>query len=182
MNVDISCRSGKYCYKPVMHKTCCPQYTIRCTANDLTLNKSHKRVIKRFNRYLNTNIPDVLSQQKPDTLSAEGVDMADVPAEMLTARADSGEVTEGDIDTSRLGGEATSSGGTEGGTVGADAPAERTTSPEECMSCSPGGSDRGSTLPDDSPQRKDTTKKSPRPGKLLYQYLNAKQGSYEYIS
>lgn len=22
-------RSGKYCYKPVMHETCCPQYTIR---------------------------------------------------------------------------------------------------------------------------------------------------------
>ena len=175
----LCCRSGKYCYKPVMHKTCCPQYTIRCTANDLTLNKSHKRVIKRFNRYLNTDIPDVLSQQKQsvDTLSAEGVDMADVPAEMLTARADSGEVTEGDIDTSRLGGEGAASGGTGGGTVGGpgggavgtDAPAERTTSPEECMSCSPGGSDRGSTLPEDSLGRKDTTKKSPRPGKLLYQ-------------
>jgi len=23
------CRSGKYCYKPIMDQTCCPQYTIR---------------------------------------------------------------------------------------------------------------------------------------------------------
>lgn len=22
-------RSGKYCYKPIMNRTCCPQYTIR---------------------------------------------------------------------------------------------------------------------------------------------------------
>jgi len=23
-------RSGKYCYKPTVHVTCCPMYTIRC--------------------------------------------------------------------------------------------------------------------------------------------------------
>lgn len=47
-------RSGKYCYKPVMHETCCPQYTIRCDISNVKLSKSQKKVIKRFNRYLIT--------------------------------------------------------------------------------------------------------------------------------
>ncbi len=49
-----SLRSGKYCYKPTMDKTCCPQFTIRCEALNFKLNKSHKKVMKKFNRFLNT--------------------------------------------------------------------------------------------------------------------------------
>lgn len=45
-------RSGKYCYKPTMDLTCCPQYTIRQDATNYRLSKSHKKVIKRVNRYL----------------------------------------------------------------------------------------------------------------------------------
>ncbi|XP_066139751.1 arginyl-tRNA--protein transferase 1 isoform X1 [Euwallacea fornicatus] len=49
-------RSGKYCYKPIMNKTCCPQYTIRCDATNFKLNNSHKRIIKKFNKFLNSGI------------------------------------------------------------------------------------------------------------------------------
>ncbi|XP_050298320.1 arginyl-tRNA--protein transferase 1 isoform X4 [Anthonomus grandis grandis] len=45
-------RSGKYCYKPVMDKTCCPQYTIRCDALKFSLSKSQKKIIKKFNKFL----------------------------------------------------------------------------------------------------------------------------------
>ncbi|XP_060521349.1 arginyl-tRNA--protein transferase 1 isoform X2 [Cylas formicarius] len=49
-------RSGKYCYKPSMDKTCCPQYTIRCDAVNFVLNKSHKKVIKKFNKFLRDGV------------------------------------------------------------------------------------------------------------------------------
>ncbi|GFO24299.1 Arginyl-tRNA--protein transferase 1 [Plakobranchus ocellatus] len=45
-------RSGKTVYKPTMDMMCCPHYTIRCRALDFKLNKSHKKQIKRVNRYL----------------------------------------------------------------------------------------------------------------------------------
>ncbi|CAG0881958.1 unnamed protein product [Darwinula stevensoni] len=47
-------RSGKYCYKPTMNQTCCPQYTIRCPAESLQLSKSQKKVMKRMTKYLAT--------------------------------------------------------------------------------------------------------------------------------
>ncbi len=49
-------RSGKYVYKPVMDKTCCPQYAIKCDVLNFKLNKSHKKVIKKVNKYLNTGV------------------------------------------------------------------------------------------------------------------------------
>ncbi|KAJ8927850.1 hypothetical protein NQ314_019652, partial [Rhamnusium bicolor] len=49
-------RSGKYCYKPVMHQTCCPQYTIKCDSLNFSLSKSQKKVIKKFNKYLENGI------------------------------------------------------------------------------------------------------------------------------
>ena len=45
-------RSGKYCYKPIMNRTCCPLYTIKCDAAAFHLSKSQKVVMKKFNRYL----------------------------------------------------------------------------------------------------------------------------------
>ncbi|XP_047497509.1 arginyl-tRNA--protein transferase 1-like isoform X2 [Penaeus chinensis] len=45
-------RSGKYCYKPTMDKTCCPMYTIKCDAVELKLSKTQKKVLKRMHRYL----------------------------------------------------------------------------------------------------------------------------------
>ena len=45
-------RSGKYCYKPIMDKTCCPMYTISCHAAKFRLSKSQKAVLKKMNKYL----------------------------------------------------------------------------------------------------------------------------------
>ncbi|KAK7086703.1 Arginyl-tRNA--protein transferase 1 [Halocaridina rubra] len=45
-------RSGKYCYKPTMDKTCCPMYAIKCDALELRLSKAQKKVLKRMHRYL----------------------------------------------------------------------------------------------------------------------------------
>ncbi|KFB47843.1 AGAP010373-PA-like protein [Anopheles sinensis] len=45
-------RSGSYCYKPIMDVTCCPSYTIKCDALNFRLNKSHKKIIKRMNKFL----------------------------------------------------------------------------------------------------------------------------------
>ncbi|XP_036278883.1 arginyl-tRNA--protein transferase 1 isoform X12 [Pipistrellus kuhlii] len=45
-------RSGRYVYKPVMNKTCCPQYTIRCQALQFQPSKSHKKVLKKMLKFL----------------------------------------------------------------------------------------------------------------------------------
>ncbi|XP_055624972.1 arginyl-tRNA--protein transferase 1 isoform X2 [Toxorhynchites rutilus septentrionalis] len=49
-------RSGCYCYKPEMNTTCCPSYTIKCDAIHFHLNKSHKKIIKRMNKFLKDGI------------------------------------------------------------------------------------------------------------------------------
>ncbi|OWA53710.1 Arginyl-tRNA--protein transferase 1 [Hypsibius exemplaris] len=51
-------RSGKYIYKPIMKKTCCPQYAIRCEALRFQLTRSQKKVIKRVYRYLAFGVGD----------------------------------------------------------------------------------------------------------------------------
>ncbi|XP_041803679.1 arginyl-tRNA--protein transferase 1 isoform X1 [Chelmon rostratus] len=45
-------RSGKYVYKPIMSKTCCPQYTIRCHALKFQPSKSHKKVLKKMSKFI----------------------------------------------------------------------------------------------------------------------------------
>ncbi|XP_043911991.1 arginyl-tRNA--protein transferase 1 isoform X2 [Protopterus annectens] len=45
-------RSGMYVYKPIMHKTCCPQYTIRCRALNFQPSKSQKKKMKMLTRFL----------------------------------------------------------------------------------------------------------------------------------
>ena len=54
-------RSGKYCYKPTMNKTCCPQYPIRCNVTEFVPRKSHKKIMKRFRNYI---VNDAGSQKK----------------------------------------------------------------------------------------------------------------------
>ena len=54
-------RSGKYCYKPTMNKTCCPQYPIRCNVTEFVPRKSHKKIMKRFRNYI---FNDAGSQKK----------------------------------------------------------------------------------------------------------------------
>ena len=48
-------RSGKYCYKPTMNKTCCPQYPIRCNVKEFVPRKSHRKIMKRFCNYIENN-------------------------------------------------------------------------------------------------------------------------------
>lgn len=45
-------RSGKYCYKSLMSSTCCPLYTISCSATKFRMSKSQKRCAKEMNRFL----------------------------------------------------------------------------------------------------------------------------------
>lgn len=69
-------RSGKYCYKPIMNQTCCPQYTIRCNTLRFNLSKSQKKIIKKFNKYVNDGI---LSKEKiSDVKSADDCNTEDV--------------------------------------------------------------------------------------------------------
>uniref|UniRef100_A0A1I7ZA10 Arginyl-tRNA--protein transferase 1 n=1 Tax=Steinernema glaseri TaxID=37863 RepID=A0A1I7ZA10_9BILA len=45
-------RSGRYVYKPIMAKTCCPQYTIRLDVTQVRLSRMQKRVLRNMNRFL----------------------------------------------------------------------------------------------------------------------------------
>ncbi|GLG94579.1 Eukaryotic translation initiation factor 5A [Gryllus bimaculatus] len=69
-------RSGRYCYKPTMHVTCCPMYTIKCAALDFKLTKSQKKVLKRFHRFLAQD--DV---RNPDGSLGEGSETSEGPGD-----------------------------------------------------------------------------------------------------
>ncbi|XP_077438399.1 arginyl-tRNA--protein transferase 1 isoform X3 [Vanacampus margaritifer] len=49
-------RSGKYVYKPILNKTCCPQYTIRCHAVKFQPSKSHKKILKKINNFISKGV------------------------------------------------------------------------------------------------------------------------------
>jgi arginyl-tRNA---protein transferase len=51
-------RSGQYCYVPKNKDTCCPMYTIKCDAMNFKLNNSHKKIVKRINKFLRDGIKD----------------------------------------------------------------------------------------------------------------------------
>lgn len=51
-------RSGQYCYIPNNKNTCCPMYTIKCDAINFQLNKSHKKILKRMNKFLRDGIKE----------------------------------------------------------------------------------------------------------------------------
>ncbi|KAA1466226.1 hypothetical protein DENSPDRAFT_768177 [Dentipellis sp. KUC8613] len=45
-------RSGTYCYKPDLKRSCCPQYTIKLDALEFKPSKSQRKLINRWNRYV----------------------------------------------------------------------------------------------------------------------------------
>lgn len=47
-------RSGEYCYKPMMQKTCCRQYPIKLDVDNFQLSKSQKKLLKRVHKFLAT--------------------------------------------------------------------------------------------------------------------------------
>ena len=49
-------RSGHYCYKPIMTKTCCPQYTIKCDVVKNFLTRGQKKTLKKFHNYIQYDI------------------------------------------------------------------------------------------------------------------------------
>ncbi|XP_058060589.1 arginyl-tRNA--protein transferase 1 isoform X3 [Anopheles bellator] len=69
-------RSGCYCYKPIMRVTCCPSYTIKCDALNFQLSKSHKKIIKRVNKFLRDGIkePHESEESADDEQLQEGRD------------------------------------------------------------------------------------------------------------
>ncbi|XP_056903755.1 arginyl-tRNA--protein transferase 1 isoform X14 [Takifugu flavidus] len=69
-------RSGKYVYKPTMDKTCCPQYAIRCHALKFQPSKSHKKILKKMNKFI--------SQGELPKEPHEGEPMESVSEEMGT--------------------------------------------------------------------------------------------------
>ncbi|XP_058459585.1 arginyl-tRNA--protein transferase 1 isoform X3 [Malaya genurostris] len=75
-------RSGCYCYKPEMSTTCCPSYTIKCNAMSFRLNKSHKKIIKRVNKYLKDGIRP--KDQSTESGSCDG-DAGDTGGELEMA-------------------------------------------------------------------------------------------------
>ncbi|CAG0917671.1 unnamed protein product [Notodromas monacha] len=56
-------RSGKYCYKPRMDKTCCPLYTIRCEAENFVPSKSQKKLLKKVGKFVTDGARDEVSDE-----------------------------------------------------------------------------------------------------------------------
>ncbi|XP_055595946.1 arginyl-tRNA--protein transferase 1 isoform X2 [Uranotaenia lowii] len=67
-------RSGCYCYKPEMNSTCCPSYTIKCDATQFRLNRSHKKIIKKVNRFLKDGHREDGDAEKPNTSGGNSAD------------------------------------------------------------------------------------------------------------
>ncbi|EIM88514.1 uncharacterized protein STEHIDRAFT_95770 [Stereum hirsutum FP-91666 SS1] len=45
-------RSGEYCYKPDLKRSCCPQYTIRLDALEFKPSKSQRKLLNRWNKHI----------------------------------------------------------------------------------------------------------------------------------
>ncbi|XP_040217890.1 arginyl-tRNA--protein transferase 1 isoform X4 [Rana temporaria] len=88
-------RSGKYVYKPLMNETCCPQYTIRLCATDFHPNKSHKKVLKKMQKFLQTG---EVSRSTNDETSGEPMEsQAGSPISFKVCIQDKGDVAAEDL-------------------------------------------------------------------------------------
>jgi len=45
-------RSGLYCYKPDLKRSCCPQYTIKLDATEFKASKSQRKLVNRWTRFV----------------------------------------------------------------------------------------------------------------------------------
>ncbi|XP_069609766.1 arginyl-tRNA--protein transferase 1 isoform X2 [Ranitomeya imitator] len=88
-------RSGKYAYKPLMSQTCCPQYTIRLSAVNYQPNKSHKKVLKKVQKFLQDG---EVTHTTSDGISVEPMDsQADSPVSCNVFCKDQSEVPEDEL-------------------------------------------------------------------------------------
>ncbi|XP_042179361.1 arginyl-tRNA--protein transferase 1 isoform X5 [Oncorhynchus tshawytscha] len=104
-------RSGKYVYKPIMNKTCCPQYTIRCHALNFQPSKTHKKILKKMSKFLSKGeMPTEQGDGEPmDSLCEEGglhgpvkVCHSEVASPVVTAiLTEEGDTTPGEFETAR---------------------------------------------------------------------------------
>ncbi|XP_050443106.1 arginyl-tRNA--protein transferase 1 isoform X2 [Adelges cooleyi] len=92
-------RSGKYCYKPTMDKSCCPLYTIRCDALDFQLSKSQKKIIKKVSRFLKSgkqeqNIWNSEEAQREPQEKFDSYDMHDIDKKMEVVDSNNSSIEE----------------------------------------------------------------------------------------
>ncbi|TFK55797.1 hypothetical protein OE88DRAFT_1621421 [Heliocybe sulcata] len=59
-------RSGTYCYKPDLKRSCCPQYTIKLDALKFKPSRSHRKLVYRWNRF-------ILEGDSLDKMETDGV-------------------------------------------------------------------------------------------------------------
>ncbi|KJH44819.1 Arginine-tRNA-protein transferase [Dictyocaulus viviparus] len=65
-------RSGKYIYKPLMERTCCPQYTIRLDVTKYILSRSHRKVLRQMNEYLKNDTKPRSNPRAQEAMCCEG--------------------------------------------------------------------------------------------------------------
>ena len=83
-----------------MDKTCCPQYPIKCKAGDYRPSKSNKKVIKRFNKYINSGVRPSKAEEQAIRATME-VNGEDFPQESMTS-APLEDMADTDVDLSRV--------------------------------------------------------------------------------
>ena len=59
-------RSGSYYYKSDLELSCCLLHTIRLKARDFVFDSAHRRVIRKFNQYLNGQEEDHEEDEKKE--------------------------------------------------------------------------------------------------------------------
>ncbi|KAE9414279.1 hypothetical protein Angca_010008, partial [Angiostrongylus cantonensis] len=60
-------RSGRYVYKPIMDRTCCPQYTIRLDCTKYILSRSQRRILRHMNEFLRSDTKTVRNVREAAT-------------------------------------------------------------------------------------------------------------------
>ena len=80
-------RSGKYCYKPFMSQTCCPQYTIKLEANAFKTTKSQRKVIKKFRNFIIHGKGGENVEERQETMEVDRASTKDRDAEILDQAA-----------------------------------------------------------------------------------------------
>ncbi|XP_070489763.1 arginyl-tRNA--protein transferase 1 isoform X2 [Chironomus tepperi] len=76
-------RSGQYCYVPNNKNTCCPMYTIKCDAMNFKLSRSHKKILKKVNRFLRDGVKEKNRTNNQDIQS--GISEEPTPSKKQTS-------------------------------------------------------------------------------------------------
>ena len=141
-------RSGKYVYRPVNNRVCCPQYIIRMDAMKFRPNKSQRKVVKRLHRYLREGKGslDAVAAESDMNTGKSSLDAVAAESDMNTGKSSLDAVAaESDMNTGKGSSDA----------VAAESDMNTNVSPKKSRLSSP----------DHEKQESQTTKKQPNPGK-----------------